>query len=173
MTSSMHPALRTAIHQWDGKSANAIKTIFQQFREYDEFPEWSLAMLTDADTQRGASYLLKQWLSNGGSLSAANIRKIHQCLPIVEDWQALLHLLQSAEHLPVGNAEKSAVEFVLRRHLTHPNTFVRAWAYHAFYWLARQYPEYRRDAEQFLNMAMADEPASVKARVRHLQKQGF
>ena len=173
MKPNPHSALQNAILEWDGKSASAIKTIYLQFREFDEFQECSLSMLKDAELQRGASYLLKQWLSDGGSLSAADVKKIHQCLPSVNDWQALLHLLQSAEYLPVGKAEKSSVEFTLRRHLTHPNTFVRAWAFHAFYWLARQYPEYRADAEQFLNMAMADEPASVKARVRHLQKLGF
>ena len=48
--------------------------------------------------------------------------------------------------------------------------FVRAWAYNGFYLLAVQHGEYEAEARQLLTMALRDEPASVKARVRNVLK---
>ncbi len=61
----------------------------------------------------------------------------------------------------------------MRKCLEDDNKFVRAWAYNGFYELAKQYPEYRTEAGQLFEMALRDEAASVKARVRNVMKQGF
>lgn len=61
----------------------------------------------------------------------------------------------------------------LRNCLISDNKFVRAWAYNGFYELALQYPAYKTEVKKFLDMAMKDEAASVKARVRNILKRGF
>jgi hypothetical protein len=58
----------------------------------------------------------------------------------------------------------------LRTCLADENKFVRAWAYNGFYLLSQQYPEYQQETEQFFAMAMRDEAASVKARIRNILK---
>ena len=72
------------------------------------------------------------------------------------------------QYLCIPRVAKQATEQFIRNHLSSSNTFVRAWAYDAFYRLASDYPEYRCEARQLLEMGMRDEPASVKARIKHL-----
>jgi hypothetical protein len=68
---------------------------------------------------------------------------------------------------------RSELERFVRIKLSDPNKFVRAWAYKGFYELAKAFPEYQTEASQFFEMAMRDEPASVKTRVGKILKQGF
>ena len=76
-------------------------------------------------------------------------------------------------YLPVAEGQRVQVEAFLRQALVSEQKFVRAWAYDGFYQLAKQYPEYQQEAMSFFAMAMDDEVASVKARVRNIIKQGF
>ncbi len=75
--------------------------------------------------------------------------------------------------LPIPLQSVKYVEAFARDCLCDNNKFVRAWAYNAFYLLSRQYPVYRDEAEQFLKMGLADEPASVQARIRQCIQQGY
>lgn len=67
-------------------------------------------------------------------------------------------------------AQCQQVEQYLRAALIDDSKLARAWAYHGFYWLAEQYPQYTADVEHFFTLAFNDEAPSVKARVRQLQK---
>ena len=65
------------------------------------------------------------------------------------------------------------MEIYERHGLTDQNKFVRAWSYNGLYELATSFPSLRKEAERFFDMALADEAASVKARVRNIMKKGF
>jgi hypothetical protein len=75
--------------------------------------------------------------------------------------------------MPISKNEIKTVEAFLRVSLTDSNKFIRAWAYNGFYEMAIQYPEYKNETKQFFEMAMRDEAASVKARIRNIIKKDF
>jgi hypothetical protein len=75
--------------------------------------------------------------------------------------------------MPIGDADRIEVETFLRQTLNDSNKFVRAWSYNGFYQLARHFPQYREEAEAIFEMALRDEAASVKARVRNIIRAGF
>jgi len=98
---------------------------------------------------------------------------VYKSLGTQEHWEAKLHILQSLPYLPIAERNRKAVEAFLRLTLTDANKFVRAWSYNGFYELARQHPKYQAETEQFFQMAMRDEAASVKARIRNIMKKGL
>ena len=89
----------------------------------------------------------------------------------LEHWESKLHLLQSMPYMPIEKPVKQPVEFFLRNCLVDNVKFVRAWSYNSFHLLALQYPEYQAEVDKFFEMAMCDEVASVKARIRNILKQ--
>lgn len=165
--------LHESLKQWNGKSADKIKETFNKFKEDPSFSCVLLELIHDPICQKGATWLLKAWLNEGSQLDAPQTAKILDNLNILTHWEAKLHVLQCLPFLTVGSAQKKAVEAYLRITLTDQNKFIRAWSYHGFYELARQYPEYQTEVKQFLEMAMNDEVASVKARIRNIIKKGF
>ncbi len=163
--------LKQDISAWDGKAASVITTIYQQYHTQSRFISSVINLLDNSHTQPGASWLLKHHLETGASLKPNHIQKIFTALPTLRDWQSQLHLLQCMPYMTISNSEKKTVEHFLRDCLESDNKFVRAWAYNGFYELAKAFPAYRAETKSFLDMAMRDEAASVKARIRNILKQ--
>jgi len=109
----------------------------------------------------------------GDHLEKSQIKKLFCALPEMEYWESRLHLLQCLPFMPIEKPEVKIVEKFLRKTLADHNKFVRAWAYNGFHVLAAQYPEYRGEMQQFFEMAMRDEVASVRARIRNIMKTNF
>lgn len=165
--------LRESLLAWDGKSSSNIEGIFQQFSNSAEFLESLLVLLADSETDRGATWCLKRYLDQGGTLDASQTVLALQALSDVTHWQPQLHLLQSLDKLSIPKTLKKTVEKTLRAGLIHSNKFVKAWSYNGMAVLARQHPELREEASKVLDMGLRDEPASVKARIRNAMKIGF
>ena len=166
-------SLRSDIAKWDGKSKSDIAEVYVRYANSDDMPTTLIEVLDNPRLQTGATWLLKHHIECTGTLSAKHTRNILGRLSGLTLWQSQLHLLQCIPHFSIPEDQKNTVEVFLRNCLPADNTFVRAWAYGGFYELARQYPEYRQEAEQFMKMAMRDEPASVRARVRKVTSEGF
>ncbi|MBV1879589.1 MAG: hypothetical protein KUG79_18245 [Pseudomonadales bacterium] len=163
-------SLEQALAAWDGKSADDIQAIYQSYREQADFTT-SIVKLTKTESyQKGSTWLIKAWLEDGNILEATQIKIIYHRLDTLEHWQAKLHILQSMPFMPIKNADKKHVDKFLKVTLIDTNKFVRAWSYNGFYELAKQHPEYTREAKQFFDMAMRDESPSVKARIRNIKK---
>ena len=113
---------------------------------------------------------MKHHFENDHKLGLRDTRKLLNLLPKLEHWEARLHILQCMPYLPITKPEKKQVALFLRCCLTDHNKFVRAWAYSGFYELSIQYPEFRKEAMQFFDMAEKDEAPSVKARIRNVMK---
>lgn len=164
-------SLRDSVAVWDGKSAQLMEQLYLTHADDDDLPETMVRHLADTEVQRGMSWLLKRHLETARqSLPEALAQQILQELPTLQDWQSKLHILQCLAQIPVGRAEAARLERFLRECLLETNKFVRAWAYNGFYLLAMQHGEYEAEARQLLTMALRDEPASVKARVRNVLK---
>ena len=165
--------LKQAIAGWDGKSAQDIALIFDQHKASGGFLDALINYTPEANLQKGATWLLKKYCENHGSFTDEQISQLYAVLPQLTHWESQLHLLQIMAYLPIPLAAKKEVEFFLRDRLQQQNKFVRAWAYSGFYELACQYPEYQIEAQRFMTMALRDEAASVKARIRQILKKGW
>lgn len=161
------------IAQWDGKSAADIDTVYQRHCRRAEFARTLIKLLKPESAQKGATWLLKKYLDSGGELQQRDIDRVYKLLPDLVHWESKLHMLQAMPFMPIQETALDTVETFLRQCLAGDNKFVRAWAYGGFYELARQHPQYTAQTRQLFAMAMKDEAASVKARIRNLIKKGW
>ncbi len=164
--------LEREIAAWDGKSADDIAEVFQSHKDDPGFIDVLIKLLGVSACQKGATWLLKAGLNEANKLNSRQVTEIFSSLDSLQHWESKLHVLQSLPSLAISGREKRRVEAFLRSTLTDKNKFVRAWSYNGFYELSRQHPEYQQETEQMFAMAMRDEAASVKARIRNLMKKG-
>jgi len=166
-------SISSAIASWNGKSADDIAAIYNQYYNKSDFHSSIVSLIKNKSYETGASWLLKHDFELGGQLNANEISIVYGVLSKLEYWEAKLHLLQCIEYMPISKTDVKKVENFLRLTLSGENKFVRTWAYNGFYLLAKQYIEYQEDANQFFEMALRDEAPSVKARIRNILKVGF
>ncbi len=170
MTESAMKTIKRKLDDWDGKSAQDIDAIYESSHALPSFLDEIIGLASDIIYQKGATRLLKTYLEAGNKLKKDQIRAIYDLLPELEHWESRLHILQCLPFIPIGNSQKNRVEEFLRLTLNDSNKFVRAWAYNGFYVLSCQYPEFQEETRQFFEMAMRDEAASVRARIRNIIK---
>mgnify|MGYP000270933924 FL=1 len=164
-------AFEQRLNAWDGKSKADIQQVFKDFSNQGSFVKWILDAMSVLPLAPGATWLLKRYLETGGTLNAKEVSQVYRCLlswPESDEWESRLHVFQSMEWLPINKSWAKKLAPFLTHHLTHPNKFLRAWAYHGYYHLARQHIEFREPWWQFKALAERDEAASVKARIRNL-----
>lgn len=165
--------IKLDIAAWDGKSADDIRRLYDRHCQAPSFVSDIVGLAKQEPLQKGATWLLKRHAENTGCLEPRAVKDIYQLLQKLEHWESKLHILQSIPHMPIPRTHKNRVETFLRKCLVDDTKFVRAWAYSGFYDLAVQYPEYQEEAEQLFEIAIRDEPASVKSRIRKVMKKGF
>lgn len=163
--------LRDEVGSWDGKSAAAIGSIYEQYIADPKFIESLLTMLGEPRHQPGATWLIKKYLESGGGLSSKDTSRIWSSVVALEHWGSKLHLLQSMRHLDISVKDKATAEVFVRGCLNDSNKFVRAWAYSGFYELARAHRVYRAEATELLASALTEEPPSIRARIRKLMRE--
>lgn len=166
-------SIEQAIAGWDGKSASDIKAVYDAYHTQSGFPDTMIVLSTNSAYEKGATWLLKAWLEAGNKLEPTQIQEIYNLLNNLEHWEAKLHVLQSIPFMPIRESEREKVYNFLRVTLTDPNKFVRAWSYHGFYELSTQHSQYLNETKQLFEVAMRNEAASVKARIRNIIKKGF
>ncbi|WP_395373621.1 hypothetical protein [Marinicella sp. W31] len=166
----MH-TLKEALQSWDGKQTDFIGQIYTDLSQHSDFIEDCIALLQDPKLQSGASWLLKQHHDSGKRLDEQHITAVFNALEHLEHWQAKLHILQSMAYMRVAKKQLNHVRQFIQLAINDDNKFVRAWGYDGLYQLARQYPQYSDETREFFSMAMRDEAASVKARIRNILKQ--
>ena len=163
-----------AIRRWNGKSSEDIEDLYAVLADQPDFEDRLVSALAgDEEVHRGATWLLKHHLEHKKSFSDGQIASVFSQLDSLKNWEAKLHILQCLPYLTVSSEHRNGVEEFVRGCLSEINKFVRAWAYNAMYELACQYPELQPEAEVMFEAASEDEAASVKARVRNIQKQGI
>ncbi len=166
-------SIEQEILNWDGKSSSDIGEVYNRHCNDDNLPKTLLRLSNKTELQRGATWLLKHFLADGKEMEPNDVAALVSLVPILEYWESKLHILQCLPYLSIAKSQHKAVELFLRKCITDANKFVRAWAYNGFYELACQYPEHKPEVLQFFDMAMRDEAASVKARIRQVMKKGF
>ena len=162
--------LSEAIACWDGKSAAALQSTYECHRAEEDFVATILAHVTDVESQRAATWLLKKHVEAGHSLSAAECRTVFGVLSDQDHWESKLHILQCLPHLNIREDDCADLEKFLHACIKSEKIFVRAWAYNGFNELATRLPRYREEVDDMLARASESEAASVRARIRNIMK---
>ncbi len=158
---------------WDGKSSDDIQKIYCQHENSFSFIDDIVTMIVSATEEKAATWMLKHYLEKGNALSAEQVHSVYHSLRKLTLWEAQLHILQCMPYMPVQNRDKNVVDAFIRKNLISDNKFVRAWAYNGLYELTVYFPELTEEVKQLFSMALRDEAASVKARIRNIMKKGF
>ena len=161
------------ILNWDGKSSSDISEVYKRHCNDALLAITLIELSHKTELQKGTTWILKCYFENGKKMAPKEVAALLGLVPELKHWEAKLHILQCLPYITIGKTEKETLEVFLRKCLTDVNKFVRAWAYNGLYELACQYPEYKAEVAQIFEMAMRDEAASVKARIRKIMKAGF
>ena len=170
--------LEQDIENWDGKSAEQIKKLYRKYATQENFSSHLVKTLKLPQLQAGATWLLKAWLESGNQLAAKERNGLFKKLSSLETWDAQLHVLQMLPYLEIPSTKTNksvlpALEDFVDQCLISEKKFVRAWAYQGLFEIARVEPSKRESIEKLFAQALENEPASVKARIRSLLKEGF
>lgn len=165
--------LRDILLAWDGKKTEPLQAAFEAGQADPEFMPSLVFFLGEETLQPAASWLLKRGVEQGELPDPALTELLLGFLPICRHWATRLHLLQILPYLTLPQSRKVEVETFVRDAMADKNKFVRAWSYSGFYHLAVCFPEYREALPSLLERGLAEEAASVKARIRRLLKQGL
>ena len=163
--------LEPELSNWDGSSAADIEEIYERYAASTDFVANIVRLIAQKGSQIGATWLLKRHLEAGHRIPQAVANSIFKLLPQQVSWEAKLHLLQCFPYWLMPPESVQTIDSFLHTCLKETNKFVRAWAYHGCYELARQYPEFQPKTRLLLATALQEESASVKARIRNILKQ--
>ena len=125
----------------------------------------------EPDLESASTWLMLNHLRKDGACNAEQSSQLISLLPVVEGWQARLHVLQSVSKLQIPLSLKDDLYDWLLRLIHDKNNFVRAWTYDALFRLATQHQEYFQEVDALMRRALNLEKPSVKARIRNLLKE--
>lgn len=166
-------SLERDLDAWDGTSSDALQATFDRHQDSPSFLRDLIRHAGSVDREAGATWLIKRWVETSEGIVSAQAEQLLTVIPMLEGWEAKLHILQCLPHVAIPASCRDVVESFTRECLHAENKFVRAWAYGGFYELARHFPQYRDEAESLMERGRAEEPASVRARIRRATARGF
>jgi hypothetical protein len=163
-----------ALRRWSDRPSDEMADLYQLLSDQPDFDHKLISALDGDETiHRVVTWLMKHHLELKQEFDGDVVEKIFSSLDVLNNWEAKLHLLQCLPYIRIPATYRSETEAFVKSCLTEINKFVRAWAYNGMYELACQFPDMRPEAEKLFNDVADDEAASVKARIRNIQKQGF
>jgi hypothetical protein len=161
-----------SLKEVDGKRASAFEQLSASIPRADVSTARLLAAAAHDDTaiQVGATWILKRWLEEGVPEVERSAAKLAGLLNHATHWESRLHLLQMLTSLRIPATSLPGLRMSLPNLLKDGNKFVRAWALSVLANIADQWCEFREDAMSRIQDAQNDDAASVRARVRQIQK---
>lgn len=164
--------LEEQISNFDGVNVSTLSEARVKFKDAPNYLDDLVRLCFDerSNISDGATWILKAELEEGRELSAELTQKIATSLDKLSSWQAQLHLCQLAEYLTL--TPHLAERFITwaRAFSDHPRPFLRAWAITVRYNLGTQFADYNKETERAICDAKHDKAASVRARIRQLEK---
>lgn len=155
---------------WDGKSKFAIEAVYDQYCARADFVAELLGYCKSEKLQMGATWLLKHHLENEHEISVGEMQEICALMPKQIHGAAQLHMLQIMPFIKITADEVIGLKRYLDGCIKDENKFVRAWAYNGLFELSLQYEQYRTETIILLEVALVEEAASVRARIRNIMK---
>ena len=162
--------IETALRKFDGKDTEPLEKFSSSVSPDAERVSLLIDFLHKSEQQsQAASWILKRWWESGWQFSVQQSKQLIVVLLQAQDWQLRLHLLQLLSGLAIAESQHRELYYHLRYNLEDKNKFVRAWTYNGLAVVAKQYPQYRDEVVQLFELAIKDEAASVKARIRNIK----
>lgn len=124
----------------------------------------------DVTVQVGSTWILKRWVEEGGAHVEKSAAKLIQLLEHATYWEVRLHLLQMLVLLRIPARSLPGLQRLLPSLLVDDNKFVRAWALSLLAEIADQSKALRPQVDSTIQKAENDNAASVRARIRQIQK---
>lgn len=163
-------AIKDYLLDWNGKDISYLQAILPTLEKHSDL----VLLLTDWSQEQPSllpaiTWIIKQHLDQQQQFSSNQGGPLLSLFPLADvsaKWEPRLHLLQC---LPQLDLEISTIENLLPyfdRWSHSTNKFVRAWAYNALGLAAQQIPELIPEVKERFLLALEEESAAVKARVR-------
>lgn len=124
----------------------------------------------DEAVQVGATWVIKHWLESGHSFNRRVCGQVAALLQGELCWGATLHLLVMLPRLDLTTARLLQLRSRLDDYCESSSPFVRAWAYNGLGLLVVRDPSLRPEIDALFDTAMAEDKASVRARIRNVRK---
>lgn len=162
--------LREELTAFDGKALTILGEIEARHDQEKGYRNSLSTLASDPEPTiaSGATWLIKHYLENGGSLTTYQIDQLLSSTPTLTDWMAQLHLCQSIKYLDLTKDEAVILIPWLDILASHQRPFLRAWSLDALCYIARHHPAFRHNASVALEAAEKDKAASVRARARNI-----
>ena len=152
---------------WDGKSVDVLRQYFGDCCHEEHFLSQSIDLCyKSGNAQVAGAWMVKQHLADGGFLDELEIERWIASFQNADIWTSYLLMLQGLSHLPIPPQSRGLAEVFIRRCLEMENKFIRAWSYHCFYHLSRQYTDLKKEADSLMEAGLEFEAASVRAAIR-------
>lgn len=152
---------------WDGKSVGILRQVFDDCCREEHFLSQAIDLCYQSgNAQVAGAWMVKQHLDDGGFLDELEIERWIASFQNADIWTSYLLMLQGLSHLPIPPQSRGMAELFIRRCLEMENKFIRAWAYHNFYHLSRQYLDLKKEADSLMEVGLETEAASVRASIR-------
>ena len=166
--------LAQRLASWDGKDVAFLAEVYELHGHRDDFAAQVLEALEGvALAQSGGTWVLKRHLEQGGRIEGREAERFFAGLGALQPWEAQLNALQCLPFVVIPAGAREAVERFVRAALESEVKFVRAFAFTGLHELARRFEELRPEAESLMDAAYEEGPASVRARIRNLQRRGY
>ena len=161
-----------SLRKFDGKRTSELERLSVLMSRSDDSVAQLLAVAEHDETtvQVGATWILKRWLEEGVPQVEKSAANLVQLLKYSTYWEVRLHLLQMLSSLRIPARSLAGLKKLLSSLLRDDNKFVRAWALSVLAEIADQSEALRHDAISTIHEAENDDSASVRARVRQIQK---
>ena len=161
-----------SLRRFDGKRTSDLEQLSASMSRSAGSVARLLAVAEHDETtvQVGATWILKRWLEEGVAHVERSAVNLVQLLAHATHWQVRLHLLQMLASLCVPVESLSVLAKELPGLLMDDNKFVRAWALSTLANVADQNDALRQKVISMMKNAGNDDAASVRARVRQIQK---
>jgi len=161
--------LKERLRKWDGKHTNYLIAIYRQQVDDPAFINAIIQLyLKHIELQPATTWIIKHFVDNGDKLNQAQIDKILSGVNSLEHWEAQLHILQLIPKFQLSTKNAEYIEPFVREKLTTEKKFVKASAYEAYYEIVKAYPALTNEFRILCEEALANESASVRAKVRKI-----
>ena len=157
----------------DAYAVGGVEGLRRAVAALEPSPDLLSALVTahaDPDAAVAASWVLRHWLEGGTSLGSRRTAALVARLGDLGHADARLHVCQSIAHYDVPDRSSDSLADFLREAAGDEHKLVRAWAIDGFVRLAAQHPRFTEEAELWLERGREDPAASVRARVRNIDR---
>lgn len=162
--------IAATLRRYDGKRVAPFRAVAEAVRDAPEGAVGQLVELAASDEmelQVGATWVLKHLAEKGTPPRGPSAARLLSLLGRPSAPDALLHILQTLPHMPIGTGQCGVLRDALADLIESGHAFIRAWAYSGLGVLTAYDPALRNEVERLFDQAARTETAAVKARIRH------